>query len=76
MGQAQAGAGRGFGIAGGFEKGGYVATLRRSACAKPASVHAWCAWSKAFECGAIVNPDHLKNQVEGAMVHGARRRAV
>jgi len=24
----------------------------------------------AFECGAIVNPDHLKNQVEGAVVMG------
>ena len=24
----------------------------------------------AFECGAIVNPDHLKNQVEGAMIMG------
>jgi isoquinoline 1-oxidoreductase len=24
----------------------------------------------AFECGAVVNPDHLKNQIEGAMVMG------
>ena len=24
----------------------------------------------AFECGAILNPDHLKNQVEGAMMMG------
>ena len=24
----------------------------------------------AFECGAIVNPEHLKNQVEGAVVMG------
>ena len=24
----------------------------------------------AFECGAVVNPDHLKNQVEGAMIQG------
>jgi isoquinoline 1-oxidoreductase len=24
--------------------------------------------TEAFECGAIVNPDHLKMQVEGAMV--------
>ena len=23
---------------------------------------------EAFECGAIVNPDHLKNQIEGAIV--------
>ena len=24
----------------------------------------------AFECGAVVNPDHLKNQVEGAIIMG------
>jgi CO/xanthine dehydrogenase Mo-binding subunit len=24
----------------------------------------------AFECGAIVNPDHLKNQVEGSVIMG------
>ena len=29
----------------------------------------------AFECGAIVNPDGLKNQVEGAVMHGPWRRA-
>jgi isoquinoline 1-oxidoreductase len=23
---------------------------------------------EAFECGAVVNPDHLRNQVEGAIV--------
>ena len=25
---------------------------------------------EAFECGAVVNPDHLKNQIEGAIVMG------
>ena len=24
----------------------------------------------AFDCGAVINPDHLKNQVEGAMIMG------
>ena len=24
----------------------------------------------AFDCGAVVNPDHLKTQIEGAMVMG------
>jgi isoquinoline 1-oxidoreductase len=24
----------------------------------------------AFECGAVVNPEHLKNQIEGAVVMG------
>lgn len=60
----------GFGIAGGTEKGGYVAT-----CAEveidPASkkvrvrrvVQAW-------ESGAVVNPDGLRNQLSGAIVQG------
>ena len=25
---------------------------------------------QAFECGAVVNPEHLKNQIEGAIVQG------
>ena len=25
---------------------------------------------QSFECGAIINPDHLKNQIEGAIVQG------
>ena len=25
---------------------------------------------EAFDCGAVVNPEHLKNQIEGAMVMG------
>jgi isoquinoline 1-oxidoreductase len=56
------------GIACGTEKGGYVATavalalegsrvrLRRIVC--------------AFDCGAAVNPDGLRNQIEGAVVQG------
>jgi isoquinoline 1-oxidoreductase len=64
------GAARGahLGIACGSEKGGYVATavaltvesgrvvLHRIVC--------------AFDCGAIVNPNGLQNQVEGALVQG------
>jgi isoquinoline 1-oxidoreductase len=62
--------GRGHGIAGGIEKGGYVAT-----CAEvevdPASRRARIVRVvEAFECGAIVNPDGLRNQVEGAIVQG------
>jgi CO/xanthine dehydrogenase Mo-binding subunit len=61
---------RGAGIAGGFEKGGYVATCaevsvdRRTGKVKLERV------VEAFECGAIVNPTHLQNQVEGAVVQG------
>jgi nicotinate dehydrogenase subunit B len=60
--------GRGLGIACGTEKGSYVATA--------AEVSRTAAGFKVdrvvvvFECGAIVNPDGLKNQVEGAVVQG------
>lgn len=61
--------GTGFGIAAGFEKGGYVATCAEVSVQpgrEPRVVHL----SEAFECGAIVNPDHLHTQVEGAMIMG------
>jgi nicotinate dehydrogenase subunit B len=61
--------GQGFGIAGGFEKGGYVAT-----CAEVSVDHAGAVrivrMTTAFECGAIVNPDGLRNQVIGANIQG------
>src|SRR5206468_7124912 len=63
-------AGRGFGIAAGFEKGGYVATCAEiNVDAKTGAVKVLRA-VVAFECGAVVNPEHLKNQVEGAVVMG------
>jgi isoquinoline 1-oxidoreductase len=69
-GAAKPAAGHGFGIAGGSEKGSYIATCAEvavdSASGKPQIIRA----VNAFECGAILNPDHLKNQVEGAVVMG------
>jgi isoquinoline 1-oxidoreductase len=63
-------AGRGFGIAAGFEKGGYVATCAEvNVDAKTGAVKVLRA-VVAFECGAVVNPEHLRNQVEGAIVMG------
>ncbi len=67
---AKSSAERGFGIAGGTDKGSYVATCaevltdRRSGSVKVVRA------VSAFECGAVVNPDHLKNQIEGALVMG------
>lgn len=61
-------AGRSLGIACGTEKAGYVATA--------AEVSRTPGGFKvdriviAFECGAIVNPDGLQNQVEGSVVQG------
>ena len=63
-------AGRGFGIAAGFEKGGYVATCAEvSVDPKSGAVKVLRA-VVAFECGAVVNPEHLRNQVEGGIVMG------
>jgi isoquinoline 1-oxidoreductase len=63
-------AGRGCGIAGGTEKGSYVATCAEVAVdPKNGQVRVVRAVS-AFECGAVVNPDHLRNQVEGALMMG------
>ncbi|HJQ67547.1 MAG TPA: molybdopterin cofactor-binding domain-containing protein [Blastocatellia bacterium] len=59
---------RGFGIAGGFEKGGYVATCAEVAIERATGQVKITRVVEAFECGAIVNPDHLKSQIEGAIV--------
>ncbi len=60
----------GFGIAGGVEKGGYVATCAEVLADRASGAVKVVRLVTAFECGAIVNPDHLKNQVEGAVVMG------
>ena len=61
-------AGRGVGIACGFEKGSYIATAAEiSIDAKTRRVKIERAVA-SFECGAIVNKLHLHNQVEGAVV--------
>jgi len=60
--------GRGFGMAAGFEKGGYIAC-----CAEIRVTNGAVKIERvveAFECGAIVNPEHLRNQVEGAVAMG------
>ncbi len=62
--------GQGFGMGGGYEKLGNIATFaevqidRKSGDVKIVRV------VSAFECGAIVNPDNLRNQIEGSNVQG------
>ena len=60
---------RGFGLAGGFEKGGYLAT-----CAEveidAGRVPRIRRVVEAFECGAVVNPNGLRNQIAGCVVQG------
>jgi isoquinoline 1-oxidoreductase len=69
-GRSKAEDGRGVGIAGGTEKGGYVATCAEVAVDRPGGPVKVVRVVVAFDCGAIVNPDHLTNQVEGAIVMG------
>jgi nicotinate dehydrogenase subunit B len=58
----------GFGLAGGTEKGSYVATCAEVAVDPQTGAVRLVRVVETFECGAIVNPDHLRNQVEGAIV--------
>lgn len=69
-GKAKPAPGQGFGIAGGFEKGGYVATCAEvSVDSAKGAVHIRRIVT-AFDCGAVVNPDNLRNQIEGANIMG------
>jgi nicotinate dehydrogenase subunit B len=74
-GKSQPASGHGFGIACGFEKGGYVATCAEIAIEPPTDKEdktnkrvRIMRVVEAFECGAIVNPRHLHNQIEGSIV--------
>jgi CO/xanthine dehydrogenase Mo-binding subunit len=62
--------GRGCGIAGGFEKGGYVASCAEVAVDRSSGKVKLVRIVTAFECGAIINPDGLKNQIEGSIIQG------
>jgi nicotinate dehydrogenase subunit B len=67
--------GHGFGISCGFEKNGYLATCAEIALEKPTDKDVdknsvtvrIVRVVEAFDCGAVVNPVHLKNQIEGAI---------
>jgi isoquinoline 1-oxidoreductase len=61
---------RGFGLACGVEKGAYVATCAEISISQPGNKVKIERAVTAFECGAIVNPEHLKNQVEGSVIQG------
>ena len=62
--------GRGFGIAGGTEKGGYIALCAEVEVDQPSRRVQIRRIAAAFECGAVVNPNGLRNQVEGAIIQG------
>jgi isoquinoline 1-oxidoreductase len=67
-GQAKTNAGQGFGIGGGFEKGGNVVTFAEVSFDRKSGEVKVVRLVTAFECGAIVNPDGLRNQLEGANI--------
>jgi nicotinate dehydrogenase subunit B len=64
------GQGQGFGVAAGCEKGSYVATFAEISANPRNGTFQVVKLVEAFECGAIVNPDGLRNQVVGAMIQG------
>ncbi|MBV9303166.1 MAG: xanthine dehydrogenase family protein molybdopterin-binding subunit [Acidobacteriaceae bacterium] len=61
--------GHGFGLACGTEKGSYFACCAEISVSATREVRMERV-VQAFECGAIVNPKHLENQVEGAIAMG------
>lgn len=62
--------GRGFGLACGTEKGGYLANCVEISVDRQSGAVKVLRVTSAFECGAIVNPDGLKNLITGATVMG------
>jgi nicotinate dehydrogenase subunit B len=62
--------GHGFGMGGGFEKMGNVATCAEVALDRTSGEVRVVRVVTAFECGAIVNPDNLRNQIEGSNIMG------
>ena len=63
-------ANHGFGMGGGFEKAGNIATCAEVAVDRKAGEVKVVRLVTAFECGAIVNPDNLRNQIEGSNIMG------
>jgi nicotinate dehydrogenase subunit B len=63
-------AGQGYGMGGGYEKLGNIATFAEVHLDGKSGEVRVVRVVSAFECGAIVNPDGLRNQIEGSNVQG------
>src|SRR6202171_6567435 len=63
-------AGQGFGMGGGYEKLGNIATFAEVSVDRKSGEVKVVRVVSAFECGAIVHPDNLRNQIEGSNVQG------
>jgi nicotinate dehydrogenase subunit B len=62
--------GHGFGIACGTEKGSFVATCAEVAVDGNSKEVKVVRAVTAFECGAVINPTHLENQIQGSVIQG------
>jgi CO/xanthine dehydrogenase Mo-binding subunit len=62
-------ANHGYGVGGGYEKLGYVATFVEVAAVPDGNIKILRVFT-AFDCGAVVNPDGLRNQIIGANIMG------
>jgi isoquinoline 1-oxidoreductase len=60
----------GFGLSGGFEKGGYIATCAEVAVEPATKKIRIVRVVEAFDCGAVINPSGLQNQISGAIMQG------
>lgn len=69
-GQEKPASGHGFGLACGTEKGGFLANCAEVSIDRSKGRVKVLRVTTAFECGAIVNPDGLKNLVTGATIMG------
>jgi nicotinate dehydrogenase subunit B len=63
-------ANHGFGVGGGYEKLGYVATFVEVALKPDTGDIKIQRVLTAFDCGAVVNPDGVRNQIVGANIMG------
>jgi isoquinoline 1-oxidoreductase len=57
-------------MGGGYEKLGNIATYAEVSVDRKSGNLKVVRVVSAFECGAIVNPDNLRNQIEGSNVQG------
>jgi nicotinate dehydrogenase subunit B len=60
----------GFGVGGGYEKLGYIATFAEVSLNPNTKTMKLERVLTAFDCGAVVNPDGVRNQLIGANVMG------
>jgi isoquinoline 1-oxidoreductase len=62
--------GHGVGLACGTEKGSYIATCAEVEVDSSSGSVKVIRAVAAFECGAIINPNHLENQIQGSVIQG------